>query len=109
MDYLDRAALVEHKDWATFEIWRQENGHRLIVLTTKAATAYTEFAFRPGDVLLLGRESAGLPDEVHGVADAKLTIPQAEGTRSLNVAIAGGMAVGEALRQLDGFPGAKAG
>ncbi len=103
MDYLDRAALTEHRDWAAFQAWRREHGHRLVALTTEAAAAYTGFAFRPGDVLLLGRESAGLPDDVHAAADARLTIPQTAGTRSLNVAIAGGMAVGEALRQLGGF------
>jgi tRNA (cytidine/uridine-2'-O-)-methyltransferase len=104
MDYLDRASLSEHDDWAAFEAWRKGSGHRLIALTTKASAPYHAFAFRPGDVLLLGRESAGLPDAVHAAADARLAIPVADGTRSLNVAVAAGIVAAEALRQLDGFP-----
>ena len=108
MDYLERAALTEHADWAAFEAWRADGdeggGHRLVALTTRAATRYCDFAFAPGDVLLLGRESAGLPQAVHEAANARIAIPQTEGTRSLNMAIAGAIATAEALRQLDAFP-----
>ena len=105
MDYLDRAILSEHDDWAAFESWRRDGGHRLMALTTSADRPYASFAFRSGDVLLLGRESAGLPEAVHQAADARLAIPMAKGTRSLNVAVAAGIVTAEALRQLDGFPG----
>ena len=104
MDYLDRAILREHDDWAAFETWRRDGGHRLAALTTTADRPYTGFAFKDGDVLLLGRESAGLPGAVHEAADARLAIPMAEGTGSLNVAVAAGIVAAEALRQLDGFP-----
>ncbi len=104
MDYLDRANLTEHDDWAAFEAWRRQDGCRLVALTTKAKLRYTDFAFERGDVLLLGRESAGLPETVHDAADARLAIPMAAGARSLNVAVAAGIVAAEALRQLDGFP-----
>ncbi len=106
LDYLDRAALVEHAEWTAFQSWRSAGNHRLVVLTTKAADRYCDFAFRGGDVLLLGRESAGLPETVHDQADARLAIPQTAGTRSLNMAIAGAVAASEALRQIGGFPSA---
>ena len=76
----------------------------LVLLTTRAATPYTEFAFSPDDVLMLGRESAGVPDFVHQAADARVRIPLKPGLRSLNVAQAGAMVLGEALRQVKGFP-----
>ena len=104
LDYLDRAALVEHSDWSAFMSWRSGNSHRLIVLSTRASDRYFDFSFRPGDVLLLGRESAGLPETIHNEADARLAIPQTEGTRSLNVALAGAIVASEALRQTGGFP-----
>ena len=104
LDYLDRAALVEHPDWSAFKGWRSGNGHRLIVLSTRASDRYFDFSFRARDVLLLGRESAGLPEMIHDEADARLAIPQTEGTRSLNVALAGAIVASEALRQTDGFP-----
>jgi tRNA (cytidine/uridine-2'-O-)-methyltransferase len=78
---------------------------RLILLTTKASTPYTRLAFRADDCLLLGRESAGAPDEVHAAADARVVIPMAAGCRSLNVAVAGAVVLAEALRQTDGLPG----
>jgi len=74
-------------------------------LTTRAATAYTEFAFAEGDTILLGRESGGVPPAVHEAADARLIVPMRPGLRSINVAVAAAMVVGEALRQLKGFPG----
>lgn len=104
MDYLDRANLTEHDDWAAFADWRRRAGGRLVALTTKAEQRYTDFAFGRGDVLLLGRESAGLPEAVHAAADARVAIPMAAGARALNVAVAAGIVAAEALRQLDEFP-----
>ncbi|SHM31442.1 tRNA (cytidine(34)-2'-O)-methyltransferase [Roseibium suaedae] len=104
MDYLERAALVRHLTFDAFEDWRRQERRRLVLLTTKSAEPYTGFSFRTDDLLLLGRESAGVPDLVHEGADARLTIPMAEGMRSLNVAISAAIVLGEALRQTDGFP-----
>ncbi|AZO74192.1 MULTISPECIES: tRNA (cytidine(34)-2'-O)-methyltransferase [unclassified Mesorhizobium] len=100
MDYLEMAALARHADWHAFEQWRRANARRLVLLTTKAPTAYAEFAFAAGDILLFGRESAGVPDEVHKAADARLTIAMRPGARSINVALSVAMVAGEALRQL---------
>ena len=83
-----------------FEDWRRGEGRRLVLFSTKAATPYTDFAFADGDILLFGRESAGVPDHVHDSADARLLIPMKGGGRSLNVALAAAMAAGEAMRQL---------
>ena len=102
MDYLDQVALVRHATWAAFEDWRTSMGCRLVVFTTRASVSYLDHTFRPEDVLLFGRESAGVPDEVHAAADARLLIPMQGGLRSLNVAMAAAMAVGEALRQARG-------
>jgi tRNA (cytidine/uridine-2'-O-)-methyltransferase len=104
MDYLDHAAVVRHVDWAAFAVWRAGAGARLILMTTRAATPYTSFRFRPDDVLLFGRESAGVPDTVHDAADHRLLIPMAAGLRSLNLATAAAMVLGEGLRQTNGFP-----
>ncbi|MDG4876076.1 tRNA (cytidine(34)-2'-O)-methyltransferase [Mesorhizobium sp. WSM4935] len=100
MDYLEMAALSRHADWHAFEEWRKAHTHRLVLLTTKAVTAYTDFAFASGDILLFGRESAGVTEEVHQAADARLTIPMRPGARSINVALSVAMVAGEALRQL---------
>ena len=108
MDYLDRAVIRRHASFPAFEAWRAEDAARLVLATTRAAIPYVAFRFAPSDVLLLGRESAGVPEEVHGAADARVLIPLAAGTRSLNVAVAGAMIAGEALRQLGGFPAAGA-
>jgi len=106
LDYWDMADVTRHNDWTTFNAAR--NG-RLILLTTKSTVAYTDFTFRSDDILLLGRESAGAPPEVHAAADARLTIPMREGARSVNVAVAAAMVIGEGLRQTAGFPNAKSG
>ncbi|MCB1386246.1 MAG: tRNA (cytidine(34)-2'-O)-methyltransferase [Nitratireductor sp.] len=108
MDYADLASITRHADFAAFEAWRAGAGQtgagrRLVLLTTRVETAYTDFAFRPGDLLLLGRESAGVPDTVHAACDAAVTIPMAPGARSLNQAVSAAMVLGEALRQTDGF------
>lgn len=99
MDYLEMAALTRHVSWENFEAWRAEQGRRLVLFTTKASVPYTDFAFRADDVLLFGRESAGVPDHVHDAADARLTIPMRAGARSLNLALSAAMAAGEAIRQ----------
>ena len=101
MDYLDRVAIDRHVSWRAFADWRVASGRRLVLLTTKADLPYTRFRFRPDDVLLVGRESAGVPDEVHAAADARVVIPLAAGLRSLNVAVAAAMVIGEALRQTE--------
>ncbi|MEO5325725.1 tRNA (cytidine(34)-2'-O)-methyltransferase [Mesorhizobium sp. CC13] len=100
MDYLEMAALTRHVDFDRFEHWRQGEGRRLILMSTKAALPYADFSFRTGDVVLLGRESAGVPDHVHDLADQRLIIPMPGGGRSLNVALAAAMVAGEALRQI---------
>ncbi len=105
MDYLHRVDLTRHASWETFKKARLENGARLILLSTKAAIPYTQFQYRTDDILLLGRESQGVPDDVHDHADARLIIPMSEGMRSINVAISGAMVLGEALRQTNSFPG----
>lgn len=104
MDYLERAAMTRHVSFEEFEAWRRPQGRRLVLLTTRAGQAHVDFTFAPDDVLLMGRESSGVPESVHTLADARLTIPMAEGMRSLNVAVAVGMALGEALRQTGTFP-----
>jgi tRNA (cytidine/uridine-2'-O-)-methyltransferase len=99
MDYLDQVALVRHVSWAAFEAWRRERALRLLLLTTRAERSYLDHRFAGDDVLLFGRESAGVPEEVHAAADARLLIPMRPRLRSLNVAMACAMVVGEALRQ----------
>lgn len=104
MDYLQRAALQRHTSWEVFQNWRKAAERRLVLLSTRSASPYTDFTFLADDILLLGRESAGVPEEVHQAADARVLIPMAEGMRSLNVAVAGAMVLGEALRQTAAFP-----
>lgn len=100
MDYLDHVAIARHASFSAFDAWRRREGARLILLSTKASLAYTEFRFEAGDILLLGRESAGAPEEVHQAADARLLIPLRNSMRSLNVAVAAAMVAGEAARQI---------
>jgi tRNA (cytidine/uridine-2'-O-)-methyltransferase len=99
MDYLDQVALTRHASWARFEAWRRAEALRLVLFTTAGDTPYLAHRFRPEDILLFGRESSGVPEEVHRAAEARLVIPMRPGLRSLNVAIACAMAVGEAVRQ----------
>jgi len=101
MDYAERAEAVRHASWGDFLTTRQG---RILLFTTRAEFAFHQFEYRPSDILLFGRESAGAPDEVHDAADARLVIPLAPGARSLNVVTAAALALGEALRQTDGFP-----
>jgi tRNA (cytidine/uridine-2'-O-)-methyltransferase len=102
MDYLDRVTIVRHSAWQAFDAWRRAEGLRLVLFTTQAAASYLDHAYRADDILLFGRESAGVPEEVHAAADARLTIPLQAGMRSLNVAMAVAMAAGEAMRQTNG-------
>ncbi len=103
MDYLDQTDMTEHASWDAFQAARAQSG-RLVGLSTKAETDYLQFTFRRDDILLVGRESAGLPEEVHDACGARVRVPMAAGMRSLNVAAALAMVLGEALRQTDGFP-----
>lgn len=105
MDYLDHVRWRRHDDFGAFERWRRAEGRRLVLMTTRAALPHAAFAFRAGDVVMAGRESAGVPEEVHAAADARILVPMRPGLRSLNVAMAAAMIAGEALRQLDAFPG----
>jgi tRNA (cytidine/uridine-2'-O-)-methyltransferase len=99
MDYLDQVRLTRHISWTKFEEWRRQNGCRLVLFTTKGATSYLDFTYGASDILLFGRETVGVTDEVVAAADARLKIPLKSGLRSLNVAMAAAMAIGEALRQ----------
>jgi tRNA (cytidine/uridine-2'-O-)-methyltransferase len=103
MDYWAGTDLTRHESWEAF---RAKAPGRLLLLTTKGAEPYAGFTFRPTDTLILGRESVGVPEMVHDAADARLLIPMRPGMRSINVAQAGAMVLGEALRQTDTFPGA---
>ncbi len=102
LDYLDRADVVRDASWESFR--EAVAGRRLVLATTKAARPYTDFVFRPYDIILMGRESAGVPQHVHDAADARLLIPMRTGLRSLNVAVACAMIAGEALRQTQPIP-----
>ena len=103
MDYLDQVELLRHLSWEDFLANRQRNPGdglgRLVLLTTRGGTSYTDFTFRKDDFLLLGRESSGVPEDVHRTVDARIKIPMAAGARSLNIAVAAAMVLGEALRQ----------
>ena len=104
MDYLDQVMLKRHVSWAAFDAWRRGENLRVVLFTTRAATSYLEHRFTGADILLFGRESAGVADEVHDAAYARLVIPMRPGLRSLNVAMCAAMAAGEALRQTNSFP-----
>ncbi len=104
MDYLEIAATRRHSSWEAFEKWRRGQGRRLVLLTTGATLPYHEFGFGGGDLIVLGRESAGVPQEVHAAVDARLLIPMAAGARSINLALSGAIVLGEALRQTGAWP-----
>jgi tRNA (cytidine/uridine-2'-O-)-methyltransferase len=108
MDYLEQVALTRHASYAAFEAWRREMQPeaRLILLTTKGEQRYADFAFRRDDLLMVGRESAGVPEAVHQAADARVRISMVRGVRSLNVALAAAIVLAEALRQTGLLPGA---
>ena len=103
MDYLDKVEYRRHNSWDDFLQFRAQNPQeygRIILMTTKASQPYTDFQFRENDIILMGRESAGVPEEVHNLADARVVIPMAPDTRSINMAISAAMVIGEALRQI---------
>lgn len=102
LDYLDHVVITRHRSWDAFAAWRREAGIRLILATTAGATPYTRFAYAPGDCVLMGRESAGVPEIVHQAADARVVVPIRPGLRSLNVAVCAAMILGEAIRQSAG-------
>lgn len=109
MDYLDDVVVGRHDSWRRFEEWRRGAASpagipRLVLATTRGAVAHVDFAFRPGDIVMVGRESAGVPEDVHASADARIVVPIRPGLRSVNVAVTAAVIVGEALRQL-GWPG----
>ena len=102
MDYIDQSRVIRHKSWENF--LDDIGTARLILLTTKSEHAYTDLTYLPDDIILLGRESAGVPDDVHDRADQRVIIPMTPDTRSLNVALSASMVLGEALRQTNQFP-----
>lgn len=104
MDYLDAVVIERHIDWTGFEAWRRDRGHRLVLATTRGSVPHVGVGFRAGDILLFGRESAGVPDFVHAAADLAVRIPMRSGLRSLNIAVSAAILSGEAMRQLNVFP-----
>jgi tRNA (cytidine/uridine-2'-O-)-methyltransferase len=105
MDYLDQVVITRHGSFAAFEDWRRHEGLSLVLLTTGSTHSYLDHAYSENQVLLFGRESAGVPEAVHQAADARLRVPIRPGLRSLNIAMAVAMVAGEALRQAGGIPG----
>lgn len=107
MDYLDMVSFRRHNCWQNFLAYREahpEEYGRIILLTTHASEPYTDFKFLENDIILMGRESAGVPQEVHETADSRLIIPMNKNARSINVAVSAVMVIGEALRQTNLFP-----
>jgi len=104
MDYLAHLDMRRHESFETFDTWRAGLGSRLVLLTTAAEQSYVDAEFEPDDILLLGRESAGVPQNVHARADLRVRIPMRPALRSLNIAVAAAMVLGEALRQTNGLP-----
>ena len=102
MDYLDQVMLRRHASWAAFDEWRRAEKLQLVLLTTRASQSYLAHSFGADDILLVGRESAGVPDRVHEAADARLLVPMRPGLRSINVAMVAAMVLGEAMRQTGG-------
>jgi tRNA (cytidine/uridine-2'-O-)-methyltransferase len=107
MDYIEQAEYRYHASWSTFHAWRSglDRPARLVLLTTKGAETMPGFRFQPDDLLLFGRESAGVPEDVHAAADHRILVPMAPGARSLNLAMSAALVLGEALRQTEGWPG----
>jgi tRNA (cytidine/uridine-2'-O-)-methyltransferase len=103
LDYLEHADFAEHDSYAEFDRWRRTEGRRLVLLTTKASESAYAVSYAPGDILMVGRESAGVPESVAADAALRIRIPMRQGLRSLNVAMAASLVLGEALRQTGGF------
>ena len=107
MDYLEQVSYRRHNSWQEFLTFRQEHPDeygRIVLMTTHASSPYTDFHFEKNDIILMGRESAGVPEEVHHKADARLLIPMNKNARSINMAVSAAMVIGEALRQTNLFP-----
>lgn len=107
MDYLEQVSYRRHNSWQDFLAFRQEHPEeygRLVLMTTHASNPYTEFSFEKNDIILMGRESAGVPQEVHETVDARLLIPMNKNARSINMAVSAAMVLGEGLRQTHLFP-----
>jgi tRNA (cytidine/uridine-2'-O-)-methyltransferase len=104
LDYLEHVALDRFASWSAFETWRQTVGERLVLLSTSAERSHHTVGYRPDDILMVGRESAGVPGAVHAAAELRVRVPMAPGRRSLNVITALAVVLGEALRQTGGFP-----
>jgi tRNA (cytidine/uridine-2'-O-)-methyltransferase len=100
MDYINAVSITRHDNWEAFDAWRTSEGRRLVLATTKAAQPYLTFGFEDGDILLFGRESAGVPDAVHETCEGRILIPMANGMRSLNISVSVAMITGEAIRQV---------
>lgn len=103
MDYIDLAEITEHDDFTAFQTWRRDQGHRLVLLSTKAQQSAYDAQFTGNDILMMGRESAGVPDHVADDADLAVRIPMKADLRSINVAIAAALMLGEAKRQTGEF------
>ena len=99
MDYINHIEYKRHVNWQHFYDWTKENKSRLILMTTKASKSYYRFNFFSSDIVLFGRESAGVPEEIHQLVDHRLTIPMKEGVRSINLSSAVALVIGEGLRQ----------
>jgi tRNA (cytidine/uridine-2'-O-)-methyltransferase len=103
MDYLSTSKLTRHVNWQQFEEWRATTDRRLVLASTKAAAPYTSLTYQDNDILLFGRESAGVPDHVHDASNQRIIIPMVDGQRSINLALSVAMITGEALRQTNSF------
>jgi len=99
MDYLNQVSITRHSSWSAFHEWQTQHGLRLVLATVHGKTVYTRFHFTLQDILMLGRESAGFPEEIHKSTDHSVVIPMQKNMRSLNIAVSGAMIIGEALRQ----------
>jgi tRNA (cytidine/uridine-2'-O-)-methyltransferase len=99
MDYIDHVKYTRHNDWNSFKNWAKDSNHRIILLSSKATTSYTDFKFQPNDILMAGRETAGVPAEVSAYCENSVTIPMQGAMRSLNVAVSVAVVLGEAIRQ----------
>ena len=100
MDYYDYLDLTKHLSWEKFYEWSKENSYRLILLTTKSTKSYYDYKYQPNDIILFGRESAGVPEYVHEAVDERLTIPMVKGPRSINLSSSVSIVAGEMIRQL---------
>ena len=101
MDYINHLNYKRHLDWKHFLKWVKDNQYRLILMTTKSKKSYYNFKFQPSDILLFGRESAGVPNDIHEIVDHRLTIPMKNEVRSINLSSSVALVIGEGLRQIN--------